>query len=76
MPSHPAVPFAPAHRWSRTQGAGRVPACAGLAALVLLAVLLSGVAGEVGGLVQRAFIALVFAWPVLLAALPGRSALP
>lgn len=49
---------------------------AGLAALVLLAVLIGGAAGDVGGLVQRAFIALVFGWPVLLAALPGRAALP
>jgi hypothetical protein len=49
---------------------------AGLAALVVLAALLSGVTGEVGGLVQRVFVALVFGWPVLLAALPGRTALP
>jgi hypothetical protein len=49
---------------------------AGVTALVVLAALLSGVSGDVGGLVQRAFIALVFGWPVLLAALPGRTALP
>ena len=49
---------------------------AGIAALVLFAALFSGVSGDVGGLVQRAFIALVFGWPVLLAALPGRAALP
>jgi len=49
---------------------------AGVVAVVLLAALLGGVVGDVGGLVQRAFIALVFGWPVLLAALPGRTALP
>ena len=49
---------------------------AGVVAVVLLAALLGGAVGDVGGLVQRAFIALVFGWPVLLAALPGRTALP
>ena len=49
---------------------------AGLAALVALVALLSGTTGDLGGLVQRVFIALVFGWPVLLAALPGRTTLP
>ena len=49
---------------------------AGVAALVVLAALLNGFPVDVGGLLQRAFVALVFGWPVLLAALPGRTALP
>jgi len=61
------------HPWARLAVPTRL---VGPAALVLLAVLIGGVAGDVGGLVQRAFIALVFGWPVLLAAVPGRTALP
>lgn len=49
---------------------------AGLAALLALVALLSGTTGDLGGLVQRAFTVLVFGWPVLLAAVPGRTTLP
>ena len=59
--------------WARLAVGTRL---SGLAALVVLAALLSGASGDVGGLVQRVFVALVFGWPVLLAALPGRTALP
>jgi hypothetical protein len=61
------------HAWARWAVPTRL---AGLAALVALVALLRGTSGDLGGLVQRAFIALVLGWPVLLAALPGRTTLP
>jgi hypothetical protein len=59
--------------WARMAGPTRL---AGVAALVVLLALIGGATGDVGGLVQRVFVALAFGWPVLLAALPGRTALP
>jgi hypothetical membrane protein len=45
----------------------------GLAAFLVIAAMMTVGFGEFGGLVQRPFIALLFGWPVLLAAVPARS---
>jgi len=41
--------------------------------IALLAVFISGVAGEAGGLVQRLFIALVYGWPIYLGLAQARA---
>ncbi|NAZ87866.1 DUF998 domain-containing protein [Kineococcus indalonis] len=55
--------------WAHLAPATRV---AGLSALVVIAALVTVGLGGWSGLVQRAFVALLFGWPVLLSALPAR----